>query len=202
MYVSEIIDLIAQFAFPNTPTKKQRKEYLRCLNLANQDLYQICLDANYFFKKIDIFVDQNNEGILPDNMFYLKRVYAGTNLLSPFDLKSEQLTIKDNEYFIVENTIQTGAKNLPQKNNPDTGLQQYYLTLLIIENLKSLVENVDNPHLETDTPIFPSSHHHALVQGALYYVFIAGKGFIEKSALQLKAYEESKKNLARYYGLK
>lgn len=202
MLVSEIIDLISQFAFPTTPTLKQRKEYLRCLNLANRDLYQIALDSNYFFRKIDVFVNQNGEGILPNNMFYLKRVYAGITLLMPFDLKSEQLIIKDNEYFVIENIIEIGAKNLPRKTDVSDGQQKPYITLLIVDGIKNLVETVNDHEIETDIPVFPEPHHHALVQGALYYVFIAGKGFIEKSTLQLRAYEESKKNLARYYGLK
>jgi len=39
MNVTELIDTISQFAFGTLATERQRKEYLRCLNFANNDIY-------------------------------------------------------------------------------------------------------------------------------------------------------------------
>ena len=39
MNVTELIDTISQFAFGTLATERQRSEYLRCLNFANNDVY-------------------------------------------------------------------------------------------------------------------------------------------------------------------
>ncbi len=55
MNVTELIDTISQFAFGTLATERQRKEYLRCLNFANNDVYLRL--RNY--KEFLIYKEQN-----------------------------------------------------------------------------------------------------------------------------------------------
>ncbi|NBP58834.1 hypothetical protein EBU71_20275, partial [bacterium] len=57
------------------------------------------------------------------------------------------------------------------------------------------VENVTNPDTQIDTPLFPEPHHLGLVHGALYYLYVSGKGYSEKIKYQLVNWEGVKKNL-------
>ncbi len=89
MNVTELIDTISQFAFGTLATERQRKEYLRCLNFANNDIYLKL--RNY--KEFLIYKEQK---IVLNNLEYsfafdfksnrLRSVYNYDVKISSFDL--------------------------------------------------------------------------------------------------------------------
>lgn len=201
MRVTELIDLLAQFSFSNSPTNKQRKVFLRCLNLANIELYQRILNSNQFFKSQEIELTPEYSFAIPDYVFYLKKIYSNKKPLKAYDMTSDNLILSQGQYYREGNEVMLGGTVFENKLNEENRSINF-IKIVYIPYPKELVEDVVDMESETDTPIYSSPFHFTLVQGALYHVLVATKGYAEKTNMQYAAYIESRKNFDRYYGIK
>lgn len=201
MKVFELVELLAQFSFSNSSTDKQRKVFLRCLNLANIQLYQRILDSNQFFKSLDVELDADFKFQIPDDVFYLKKIYNNNKPLKAYDLTSDNLALSQGEYYREGDIIFLSGSVFQSKVNHE-GRQVNFVKIIYIPYPKKLVENTEDHDLETDTPVYSLPFHFTLVQGALYHVLVSTKGYAEKTNMQYAAYIESRKNFDRYYGIK
>ena len=200
MNVSELIDLVSQLSFGRaTPTAKERELYLRFLNLANLEMWQIAVNANQFLKKVDIFFeDQSNQAPIPKG-YYLKKLFYGEKTMKQSTL-DHLFNIPQSEYIIINNEIIINPPyNQPTKLDPSDNKHKKYIVALVLDNPKNLVENVADNTNEVDEPVYPLPYHVGLVYGALFYLYTSNKGFIEKIKYQMISWDEAKKNLASYY---
>jgi hypothetical protein len=200
MQVSELIDLVSQLSFGRTmPTNRERELYLRFLNLANLELWQVAVNANQFLKIVDIFFENgSNDAPIPKG-FYLKKLFSEGKPLKQCKLENV-FNIPQSEYITINNAITISPINSQvTKVDPLDNQNKRYITALVLENPKKLVENVEDVETEVDEPVYPLPYHIGLVHGALFYLYASNKGFVEKIKYQMIAWEESKKNLASYY---
>lgn len=200
MKVSELIDLVAQLSFGrNMPTIKERENYLRFLNLANLELWQIAVNADIFFETKDIFFEaDSNTTPVPDG-YYIKALFDGKKRLIKCKV-TDIFEMNQSQYAITNNTIITNIqKNTVIKLDPIDSKEKNYLTAILLPNSKRLVENVNDAKLECDKPVYPEPYHLGLVHGALFYLYLSGKGFSEKIKYQILGWDEAKKSLREYY---
>lgn len=203
MHVSELIDLVSQLSFGRVqPTEKERNLYLRFLNLANLEMWQLAVNASQFLRTQDLFFEDGENTVDIPEGYYLKGVFLGNQPLTrcKFD---NILDIPQSQFSIINNAI---TINITQNHvNPSTKLDpsdnQYksYITVVLLENAKVLVENVTDSTKEVDIPVYPMPYHLGLVHGALFYLYTSNKGFTEKIKYQMLAWSDAKKNLANYY---
>lgn len=201
MNVTQLIDLVGQLSFSRSNlTLKERENYLRYLNLANLELWQILINSDQFYQTVNIYLDNNGIGNLPMSYYYIKAIFADKVQLQKCTL-DKILDIPIGRYTLLNNTIGVGKNNsLPIANDPNDGIAKKYITLIVVPACKTLVENVTDPDTQIDTPLFPEPHHLGLVHGALYYLYVSGKGYSEKIKYQLVNWEGFKKNLQTFYG--
>jgi len=200
MNVTELIDAISQFAFGTLATERQRSEYLRCLNFANNDIYLRL--RNY--KSFLIYKEQ--KVIFADNIYsfqfdfkkgVIKSIYNKDGKLGSFDLlTNDNLNINENQYFSIvsDNKIILGARDYNKDVDGDNFVKMFYLP-----NLKSLVEVVNNVDNETDTPIYDNLVDQCLILGAVYYIFLTTNGQINKLSSAYKLYTEKLSDVVNFY---
>lgn len=200
MNVTELIDAISQFAFGTLATERQRSEYLRCLNFANNDIYLRL--RNY--KSFLIYKEQ--KVIFADNIYsfqfdfkkgVIKSIYNKDNKLGSFDLlTNDNLNINENQYFSIvsDNKIILGARNYNKDIDGDNFVKMFYLP-----QLKSLVEVVADVDNETDTPIYDTLVNQCLILGAVYYIFLTTNGQINKLSSAYKLYTEKLSDVVNFY---
>lgn len=200
MNVTELIDAISQFAFGTLATERQRSEYLRCLNFANNDIYLRL--RNY--KSFLIYKEQ--KVIFADNIYsfqfdfkkgVIKSIYNKDGKLGSFDLlTNDNLNINENQYFSIvsDNKIILGARDYNKDVDGDNFVKMFYLP-----QLKSLVEVVVNADNETDTPIYDNLVNQCLILGAVYYIFLTTNGQINKLSSAYKLYTEKLSDVVNFY---
>jgi len=200
MNVTELIDAISQFAFGTLATERQRSEYLRCLNFANNDIYLRL--RNY--KSFLIYKEQ--KVIFADNIYsfqfdfkkgVIKSIYNKDNKLGSFDLlTNDDLNINENQYFTIvsDNKIILGARDYNKDIDGDNFVKMFYLP-----QLKSLVEVVANVDNETDSPIYDNLVNQCLILGAVYYIFLTTNGQINKLSSAYKLYTEKLSDVVNFY---
>lgn len=200
MNVTELIDAISQFAFGTLATERQRSEYLRCLNFANNDIYLRL--RNY--KSFLIYKEQ--KVIFADNIYsfqfdfkkgVIKSIYNKDGKLGSFDLlTNDNLNITENQYFSIvsDNKIILGARDYNKDVDGDNFVKMFYLP-----QLKSLVEVVVNADNETDTPIYDNLVNQCLILGAVYYIFLTTNGQINKLSSAYKLYTEKLSDVVNFY---
>lgn len=200
MNVTELIDAISQFAFGTLATERQRSEYLRCLNFANNDIYLRL--RNY--KSFLIYKEQ--KVIFADNIYsfqfdfkkgVIKSIYNKDNKLGSFDLlTNDNLNINENQYFSIvsDNKIILGARDYNKDVDGDNFIKMFYLP-----QLKSLVEVVADVDNETDTPIYDTIVNQCLILGAVYYIFLTTNGQINKLSSAYKLYTEKLSDVVNFY---
>lgn len=200
MNVTELIDAISQFAFGTLATERQRNEYLRCLNFANNDIYLRL--RNY--KSFLIYKEQ--KVIFADNIYsfqfdfkkgVIKSIYNKDGKLGSFDLlTNDNLNINENQYFSIvsDNKIILGARDYNKDVDGDNFIKMFYLP-----QLKSLVEVVNNVDNETDTPIYDNLVNQCLILGAVYYIFLTTNGQINKLSSAYKLYTEKLSDVVNFY---
>jgi hypothetical protein len=200
MNVTELIDTISQFAFGTLATERQRSEYLRCLNFANNDIYLRL--RNY--KSFLIYKEQ--KVIFADNIYsfqfdfkkgIIKSIYNKDSKLGSFDLlTNDNLNINENQYFSVvsDNKIILGARDYNKDVGGDNFVKMFYLP-----QLKSLVEVIDNVDNETDTPIYDNLVNQCLILGSVYYIFLTTNGQINKLSSAYKLYTEKLSDVVNFY---
>jgi hypothetical protein len=201
MLVSELIDLLSDLSFGrNNPTARERELYLRFLNLANLEMWQIAVNANQYLKTVDIFFNNNEYVANVPEGYYLKKIFAEKTVMKLCKLENV-FNIPQLEYIIIDNKIHVSSVNTTQsmKVDPSDGQSKRYVTALILDNPKTLVENVEDIENEVNEPVYPLPYHIGLVHGALFYLYTSNKGFVEKIKYQMIAWGEAKKNLASYY---
>lgn len=200
MNVTELIDAISQFAFGTLATERQRSEYLRCLNFANNDIYLRL--RNY--KSFLIYKEQ--KVIFADNIYsfqfdfkkgVIKSIYNKDGKLGSFDLlTNDNLNINENQYFSIvsDNKIILGARDYNKDVDGDNFVKMFYLP-----QLKSLVEVVSNVDNETDSPIYDNLVNQCLILGAVYYIFLTTNGQINKLSSAYKLYTEKLSDVVNFY---
>lgn len=200
MNVTELIDAISQFAFGTLATERQRNEYLRCLNFANNDIYLRL--RNY--KSFLIYKEQ--KVIFADNIYsfqfdfkkgVIKSIYNKDGKLGSFDLlTNDNLNINENQYFSIvsDNKIILGARDYNKDVDGDNFVKMFYLP-----QLKSLVEVVSNVDNETDSPIYDNLVNQCLILGAVYYIFLTTNGQINKLSSAYKLYTEKLSDVVNFY---
>lgn len=200
MYVSELVDLISQLSFGRAmPTNREREIYLRFLNLANLEFWQITINAGNFLREVDIFFNENEDKAPVPQGYYLKKIFSQSKPLKKCKI-DDIFNIPSSEYIIIDNHIHINKNELSEiKQDPSDNQHKKYIKALVLDNPKKLVENIVNIENEVDIPVYPLPYHIGLVHGALFYIYTSNKGFIEKIKYQMAAWEEAKKNLANYY---
>ena len=200
MNVTELIDAISQFAFGTLATERQRGEYLRCLNFANNDIYLRL--RNY--KSFLIYKEQ--KVIFADNIYsfqfdfkkgVIKSIYNKDGKLGSFDLlTNDNLNINENQYFSIvsDNKIILGARDYNKDVDGDNFVKMFYLP-----QLKSLVEVVADVDNETDIPIYDNLVNQCLILGAVYYIFLTTNGQINKLSSAYKLYTEKLSDVVNFY---
>jgi len=200
MHVSELIDLVSQLSFGRVqPTEKERNLYLRFLNLANLEMWQLAVNASQFLRTQDLFFEDGENTVdIPDG-YYLKGVFLGNHPLTKCNFDNI-LDVPQSKYSTINNVITiTANHNQSTKLDPSDNKYKRYITVVLLENAKVLVENVTDSTKEVDTPVYPMPYHLGLVHGALFYLYTSNKGFTEKIKYQMLAWSDAKKNLANYY---
>lgn len=182
-------------------SEKEKFIYLECLNLANNELFEIASNGLKTLIKIkDLFLNSDTQSFsLPDNIFKIKQV--SLERLKDTLTASGNISGKDedlNSYSVIGTQLFVNNSKLPQKINPSTGLTTKYLQICYIENPKILVEIVNDVNSETDISVYPSPYAQYLLYGALYFFYFSNKIFMDKIAHILLQWENGKKNLATY----
>lgn len=210
MNVTELIELTNTFATNSIITQKERKEYLQYLNVANADLYAIAARGlNTIVKDVDIFLDEaSGSFVLPSDvaadLFIIRHVFLDTKALNSALLSSVKSMLAET-YLVKGDAIFCNLKNntFPTKTDPSDGVTKKYISLYYAPNPLKLVEEISDPSSETNIPIYPAAYHPFLVFGALHYMYLANKIFLEKIMFILKKWEEAKADFAQFknYGL-
>lgn len=210
MQVSELIQLTNILATDkNDLTTKEKNIYLTCLNLANNELYEIASSGlSSITMHTAIAIDNSLKDFpnyygfkLPANLFKINFIGLEQVILKKGEIINSQNI--SNEYLVLQNAIYC-KKNLqyPSKEFGNEGVKQY-INISYVPNPKKLVEVVVTDTTETLQPVFPEPYHMFLVHGALYYFYFANKIFMEKMAYIRNIWEQDKKILANFknYGL-
>lgn len=199
MNVTELIDAISQFAFGTLATERQRSEYLRCLNFANNDIYLRL--RNY--KSFLIYKEQ--KVTLADDIYSfefdfqkgtIKSIYNKNSKLNSFDLlTNDNLNLNENQYFSIvsDNKVILGAKDFSKDVNGNNFVKIFYLP-----KLKILAEVVSNDN-ETDTPIYDNLVNQCLILGSVYYIFLTTNGQINKLSSAYKLYTDKLTDVVNFY---
>lgn len=200
MNVTELIDTISQFAFGTLATERQRSEYLRCLNFANNDVYiRLRNFKNFLIYKEQKVKFENNQYFFEFDFkkYFLKSVYNKDVKLTSFDLlNNDNLNITPKHYFtlVSENKVLLGTDEYNKDTDSDNFVKIFY-------NLqqKTLVEIVNNADIETDVTIYDSVINQTLVLGAVYYIFLTTNGQINKLSAAYKLYSEKLEDIVKFY---
>jgi hypothetical protein len=200
MNVTELIDTISQFAFGTLATERQRREYLRCLNFANNDIYLKL--RNY--KEFLIYKEQK---VTLNNLEYsfafdfksnrLRSVYNYDVKLSSFDLlTNDSLSLTEKQYYIIpsENKVVLGCRDYPKDTDGDS-----FVKIFQIPKLKTLVETINNANIESDTIIYDEIVTQTLVLGAVYYIFLTTNGQMTKLSTVYTLYKEKLSDIVNFY---
>jgi len=200
MNVSELIDTISQFAFGTIATERQREEYLRCLNFANNDLYLKIRNC------INFSVYKEQKVLLDNNQYYfdfnsrnniIKSIYNKNQKLNVFDLTTnDTLNISEKQYLSVPslNRILLGAREFDKDIDGDDFVKLFYL-----DNLKTLVEVVDNADIESNTHIYDKTIEQVLILGSLYYIYLGSNGQTSKITTSFTLYKEKLEDVLKFY---
>lgn len=200
MNVSELIDTISQFAFGTIATERQREEYLRCLNFANNDLYLKIRNC------INFSIYKEQKVLLDDNQYYfdfnsrnniIKSIYNKNQKLNVFDLTTnDTLNISEKQYLSVPslNRILLGAREFDKDIDGDNFVKLFYL-----DNLKTLVEVVDNADIESNTHIYDKTIEQVLILGSLYYIYLGSNGQTSKITTSFTLYKEKLEDVLKFY---
>ena len=209
MNTTELIELTNQLSTDKSYlTPKERIAYLKYLNMANLELYEIASSGlNTIVKKVDVFLDDATQAfLLPDDLFKITTILVNKTPLIIGNINREA-SILPTQYLVLGNYIYCNITNsglsFLSAVDPIDNITKKYITLFYVPNPKSLVEIIDDANSETDTPIYPVPYHLFLVHGALYYFYFSNKVFMEKMAYIRKVWEEDKAKLANFknYGL-
>lgn len=200
MNVTELIDTISQFAFGTLATERQRSEYLRCLNFANNDVYiRLRNFKNFLIYKEQKVKFENNQYFFEFDFkkYFLKSVYNKDVKLTSFDLlNNDNLNITPKHYFtlVSENKVLLGTDDYNKDTDSDNFVKIFY-------NLqqKTLVEIVNDAETETDITIYDSVINQTLVLGAVYYIFLTTNGQINKLSSAYKLYSEKLDDIVKFY---
>jgi hypothetical protein len=209
MNVTELIDLINQLGLDSDYiTDHQRELYLQYLNMANMELFPIVAKGlKTITNKVDIFLDAASQSfLLPADLFYIRAVWSDKTKLTMIDIDKD-ISLSEKGYLVLGNTIfcnlSTSGLNFPLKVDPIDNTLKMYITLFYVSNPKTLVENVNDPLTEINTPIYPVPYHHFLAHGALYYFYFADKVFLDKMVFIKDRWDQDKIELTNFknYGL-
>lgn len=200
MNVSELIDTISQFAFGTIATERQREEYLRCLNFANNDLYlkiRNCINFSTY-KEQKVLLD-NNQYYFDFNSRnnIIKSIYNKNQKLNVFDLTTnDNLNISEKQYLSVPslNRILLGARDFDKDTDGDNFVKLFYLN-----SLKTLVEVVDDADIESDTHIYDKTIEQVLILGSLYYIYLGSNGQTSKITTSFTLYKEKLDDVLKFY---
>ncbi len=200
MNVTELIDTISQFAFGTLATERQRKEYLRCLNFANNDIYLRLRNYKEFliYKEQKVTLNDLEYSFVFDfKNNRLRSVYNYDVKLSSFDLlTNDTLSLTEKQYYIIpsENKVVLGCRDYQKDNDGDN-----FVKIFQIPKLKTLVEIISNADIESDTVIYDELVTQTLVLGAVYYIFLTTNGQMTKLSTVYTLYKEKLADIVNFY---
>jgi len=200
MNVTELIDTISQFAFGTLATERQRKEYLRCLNFANNDIYLRLRNYKEFliYKEQKVVLNGLEYSFVFDfKNNRLRSVYNYDVKLSSFDLlTNDTLSLTEKQYYIIpsENKVVLGCRDYKKDVDGDN-----FVKIFQIPKLKTLVEIISNADIESDTVIYDELVTQTLVLGAVYYIFLTTNGQITKLSTVYTLYKEKLADIVNFY---
>jgi len=209
MNTTELIELTNQLSTDKSYlTPKERIAYLKYLNMANLELYEIASSGlNTIVKKVNVFLDEVIGGfLLPDDLFKVTNIVVNKTPLMAGSINYEA-SILPTQYLVLGNYIYcnttTSGISFLSAVDPIDNITKKYITLFYVPNPKTLVEIIDDANLETNTPVYPVPYHLFLVHGALYYFYFSNKVFMDKMAYIREVWEKDKAKLANFknYGL-
>jgi len=209
MNTTELIELTNQLSTDKSYlTPKERIAYLKYLNMANLELYEIASSGlNTIVKKVNVFLDEVKGGfLLPDDLFKVTNIVVNKTPLIIGSINYEA-SILPTQYLVLGNYIYcnmtTSGISFLSAVDPIDNITKKYITLFYVPNPKTLVEIIDDANLETTTPVYPVPYHLFLVHGALYYFYFSNKVFMDKMAYIREVWEKDKAKLANFknYGL-
>ena len=209
MNTTELIELTNQLSTDKSYlTPKERIAYLKYLNMANLELYEIASSGlNTIVKKINVFLDGVIGGfLLPDDLFKVTNIVVNKTPLIIGSINYEA-SILPTQYLVLGNYIYcnmtTSGISFLSAVDPIDNITKKYITLFYVPNPKTLVEIIDDANLETTNPVYPVPYHLFLVHGALYYFYFSNKVFMDKMAYIREVWEKDKAKLANFknYGL-
>lgn len=184
MNTAELLNAMNNSSLRHILTNKEKELYLSCLNNAYSELYLSVAASNNFFYKIGyaIYDDVKQGYILPNDILLLKTVYSGKKLKKFHGLIEEDNFEQDN-FIIIDNILYVHPTNKVTTKYLDIdGIEKKAIKLYYLPSIKKLVENITNPELETNTPIFNPITHYILVDYALRFLYDAQAIFFEKLA--------------------
>lgn len=209
MNVTELIELTNQLSTDKSYlTPKERAAYLKYLNMANLELYEVAVGGlNTIVKKVDIFLDDATQAfLLPEELFKISSVVVDKTPLIMGDINREA-SIAPKQYLVMGNSIYCNLTNLGlhflSKQDLTDNIVKRYITLFYVPNPKELVEDIDDGETQSNIPVYPVPYHQFLVHGALYYFYFSNKVFMDKMAYIREIWEKDKAKLANFknYGL-
>ena len=190
MNVTELIELTNQLSTDKSYlTPKERLAYLKYLNMANLELYEVASGGlNTIVKKVDVFLDDASQAFLmPNDLFKISSIVVDKTPLITASLSTET-SILPKQYLVIGNSIYcnltNSGLNFLSKQDPIDNAVKKYITLFYVPNPKQLVENIDDGEIQTDTPVYPVPYHQFLVHGALYYFYFSNKVFMDIARLK------------------
>jgi hypothetical protein len=113
MNVTELIELTNQLSTDDSEiTAKERKLYLKYLNMANMELYQTASTGlKTILKKVDLFLDPITQTfILPDDLFVIRQIMVNKVKLSIGDIENDG-SLGSKSYLVYGNNIYCDLTN-------------------------------------------------------------------------------------------
>ena len=178
MLVEEMIELLKEFSFSSSTDENQEKLILSAINMANNHIYRSMINNDYLVEHEIKFTDKSGK---IDNLDFIR-----VNNVVDNDFKQYHYVNKynfltsdcDNVYTIEGNVIKTKEKN--------TELNIFY-----IPNVKKL--NKENKF------IFPECFEDCLIDGCIYYLTLATKGYHEKTMIFSDKFQRGLKAIESFY---
>lgn len=185
-------------------TEKEKNLYLKFLNMANYELYNLASTGlACITKKEEIFLDENsNAFVLPSDLFRISSVVANNSQKLTQGLAGDTNLLEVKKYNILSNHLYTNTEYLDTKPHPKTDAMQKYISLYFVPNpatlaLEERAEEGDVAKSIT-TPVLPKPFHIFLVHGAVYYFYFANKVFLDKMAYIRTLWQEDKEILTKF----
>lgn len=197
--VKEILETVGMLSFSRpSSTEIEKKFYLRYLNMAYHDLWQIACNISRLQTMQEVICEVDKYGEkstnLPEGLF-IKRIICGKVHLSPTNI-DYLFNVPEGKYLVSGDRIFISHRQVLSKNP----LGEEFLFIIGVPTPKELVLEDALIDSTLQTSAFQIMFRNALIAGTLRYVYLANGGFTSRITAQEKKWEDAKKSLSNYYG--